>query len=184
MAFAGMMTCLPTLPASAEVVHEVAVYSTAVHVTPISKAVLPVVARAGFVVTRYSVVQYPVPSSSRVGLGFSAGHDGVDLFPGLGTPVLAIADGVVTDLGNSDGGLGVSVTLQHSIDGQTFSTTYGHLGVGSVPLSIGETVLVGQQIGAVGSTGVSTAPHLHLEVAQANGATINPLAWLAKYVTE
>lgn len=184
MAFAGIMTCLPTLPASAEVVHKEAVYETALHVTPISKAALPLVERSGYVVTRYSMVQYPVPSSSRVGQGFSAGHDGTDLFPGLGTPVLAIADGVVTHIGNSAGGLGTSVTLQHNIDGETFSTTYGHLGAGSVPLSIGQTVVVGQQIGSVGSTGVSTAPHLHLEVQTASGATINPLAWLAQHVTE
>jgi len=181
MAFAGAMTCMPTLPASAEVVHaEQAVPSQALSVAQIVEE--PVVERAVFNISYYSVVQSPVSSSARLGKPFSAGHQGYDFLPGANTPVLNIADGVVTAVGESSGSLGVHVEIQHVIDGQIVTSTYSHLAAGSMKLVLGQEVAIGTQVGLVGSTGASTGPHLHFQILDASGTPINPLTWLSAHV--
>ena len=67
--------------------------------------------------------------------------------------------------------------LTGEIGGQQVETTYGHMTYGSRAVQAGDTVAAGQLIGLVGSTGQSTANHLHFEV-QVNGALVDPLAWL------
>jgi murein DD-endopeptidase MepM/ murein hydrolase activator NlpD len=74
-------------------------------------------------------------------------------------------------------GYGVGVVIEHEIGGQQVETTYGHMTYGSRAVQAGDTVAAGQLIGLVGSTGQSTANHLHFEV-QVNGALVDPLAWL------
>ncbi|WP_108249482.1 M23 family metallopeptidase [Planctomonas deserti] len=110
--------------------------------------------------------------------GCSSDHKGVDFAPGMGAPIQAIADGVVRYAESSDYGLGVHVIIDHMIDGHLVTSVYGHMQFGSLKVTEGQTVTVGQQIGGVGSTGASTGPHLHLEIHLEDGTAIDPYAWL------
>ena len=94
-------------------------------------------------------------------------HDGLDFSAERGTPVYASADGVVTYTGLA-GGYGKLVKLNHKFG---FETRYGHLS--KIVVRRGEQVKRGQKIAEVGSTGLSTAPHLHYEV-RLHGNAINP----------
>lgn len=86
-------------------------------------------------------------------------HSGVDLGYSYGTGIAALFDGVVVQAGDFDDGYGNQVLLYHqSIDA---FTRYGH--ASELYVSSGESVQAGQIIAAVGSTGYSTGPHLHLE---------------------
>jgi len=114
--------------------------------------------------------------------GCSAMHDGIDFLPGAGTPILSIADGVVITV-TSDGGLGNHVEVQHNIGGELITSLYAHMLDGSMQVSVGQRVTAGQQLGAVGSTGQSTGPHLHLEMYGADGVRFDGLAWLNAHVT-
>ena len=181
MAFAGVMTCIPTLPASAEVVHaEMVVPGQALYVT--TAVAETEVVRGSYEISYFSVVQSPVAPSARLGKPFSAGHQGYDFLPGANTPVLNIADGVVTAVGESSGSLGVHVEIQHIIDGEVVTSTYSHLATGSMNLVLGQEVERGTQVGLVGSTGASTGPHLHFQIINAAGTPINPLTWLNSHV--
>ena len=87
-------------------------------------------------------------------------HGGVDLRSPRGAPVYAAADGVVEWAAtHNESGLGKMILLIHNFG---FTTTYGHLD--EIKVAAGELVKKGDVIGLVGSTGVSTAPHLHYEV--------------------
>lgn len=96
-------------------------------------------------------------------------HSGVDIAAPVGTPVLATADGQVIQVG-TEGGYGLSVTLSHA-DGS--ESKYSHLS--KAQASMGQRVRAGQTIGAVGSSGHSTGPHLDYRLAQ-EGVTIDPAA--------
>jgi murein DD-endopeptidase MepM/ murein hydrolase activator NlpD len=96
--------------------------------------------------------------------------------------VLAIADGVVTQIGEPSGALGVHVVIQHTIDGETVFSTYSHMGLGTMHLALGQVVTRGEVVGNVGSTGESTGPHLHFQILDAGGTPINPLTWLDQHV--
>ncbi|MFG6403554.1 M23 family metallopeptidase [Microbacterium sp. P04] len=111
------------------------------------------------------------------GLGDSGYHQGVDLLASCGTPLFAAAAGVVRVSQESFGGYGVAVTIDHVINGQRVSTLYGHMTYGSRQVTSGQTVEAGQLIGLVGSTGSSTACHVHFEV-HINNAVVDPWAWL------
>jgi murein DD-endopeptidase MepM/ murein hydrolase activator NlpD len=103
-------------------------------------------------------------------LGFSRMHRGVDFAAPVGTPVMAAGDGVVERVGWG-GGLGNMVQIRHA-DG--YETVYGHMSGFARGLRVGEQVRQGQLIGYVGSTGMSTGPHLHYEVIL-RGDHINPM---------
>nr|WP_246301314.1 M23 family metallopeptidase [Microbacterium immunditiarum] len=111
------------------------------------------------------------------GLGDSGYHQGVDLLTSCGTPIYAAAAGVVRVSQESFGGYGVAITIDHVINGQKASTLYGHMTYGSRQVAAGQAVEAGQLIGLVGSTGSSTACHLHFEV-RINDALVDPWAWL------
>jgi murein DD-endopeptidase MepM/ murein hydrolase activator NlpD len=115
--------------------------------------------------------------------GCSAFHDGIDFLPGAGSPILSIADGVVVTATSESGGLGNYVEVQHNIGGELITSVYGHMEDGSMQVSVGQQVTAGQQLGAVGSTGQSTGPHLHLEMYGADGVRFDGLAWLYAHVT-
>ena len=89
-------------------------------------------------------------------------HQGVDLTPGAGTPVGAIAAGTVR-VSTTHLEYGQYVIIDHQIDGRLVSTLYAHMIFGSSPLRPGDTVAVGQLVGLVGNTGASTGAHLHLK---------------------
>ena len=71
----------------------------------------------------------------------------------------------------------MAISIDHVIAGQKVSTLYGHMTYGSRQVGAGQTVQAGQLIGLVGSTGSSTAYHLHFEV-HINGSVVDPWAWL------
>ncbi|MES1212227.1 MAG: M23 family metallopeptidase, partial [Leifsonia sp.] len=135
--------------------------------------------RGAFAVTSFSTVQWPVDPSSPIGDRFgrrgSGFHHGTDFDSGFGTPIAAVADGIVTEVGNPSGALGVHVVIQHDIDGVTFSSVYGHMELGSMHLSVGQAVSRGQLVGLVGDTGESTGPHFHFGIENASGAYIDSL---------
>jgi murein DD-endopeptidase MepM/ murein hydrolase activator NlpD len=111
------------------------------------------------------------------GLWDSGYHQGQDLLAPAGTPIYAAAAGVVKVSQESFGGYGVCITIDHVINGQQVSTLYGHMTYGTRMVASGQTVKAGQMIGRVGSTGSSTANHLHFEV-HINGSVVDPWAWL------
>ncbi|MEO5597337.1 MAG: M23 family metallopeptidase, partial [Novosphingobium sp.] len=100
-------------------------------------------------------------------LGYTRMHAGVDFGAAWGSPIRATADGIVSFAGRH-GGHGNYVRLDH---GGGLGTGYGHMS--SIAVSPGSPVRAGQVIGYVGSTGLSTGPHLHYEMYQ-NGRTVNP----------
>jgi murein DD-endopeptidase MepM/ murein hydrolase activator NlpD len=100
-------------------------------------------------------------------LGYVRMHRGIDIAAPYGSPVYAAVDGVVQVAGRS-AGYGNLVKLAH--DGG-FGTGYGHLS--RIYVRPGQRVRKGQQIGAVGNTGLSTGPHLHYELYR-GGAAVNP----------
>ena len=102
-------------------------------------------------------------------LGYSRLHAGVDYAAPSGTPIYAVADGRVAFAGRH-GGHGNYVKLSHN---SGLGTGYAHMS--RIAVSSGEMVRRGEIIGYVGSTGLSTGPHLHYEVYR-NGRTVNPLS--------
>jgi murein DD-endopeptidase MepM/ murein hydrolase activator NlpD len=96
-------------------------------------------------------------------------HQGVDFSADYGTPVRATADGIVTRAAR-DGGYGNLIELRH-VNG--IRTRYGHLSAFARGLRVGQRVVQGETIGYVGSTGLSTGPHLHYEFL-INGRPTNP----------
>lgn len=98
-------------------------------------------------------------------------HAGLDLVAPVGTQIVATSPGIVAEAGWC-GGYGYCVTIDH---GRGYHTLYGHLS--RVDVIAGEKVSMGQRLGLVGSTGLSTGPHLHYEV-RVNGHSVNPRAYL------
>jgi murein DD-endopeptidase MepM/ murein hydrolase activator NlpD len=96
-------------------------------------------------------------------------HAGVDFGARSGTPIRAVADGIVVSAGYGRG-YGNRVIIDH---GGGVATVYAHCS--SLSVGAGQVVRQGQRIGAVGSTGLSTGPHLHFEV-RINGRPVNPLS--------
>lgn len=100
-------------------------------------------------------------------LGFSLMHKGLDFGAATGTPIQAAGDGVV-ELAGWNGAYGQYVRIKH---GNGYATAYAHMS--RVGVKNGQRVRQGQIIGAVGTTGRSTGPHLHYEV-MVNGKQVNP----------
>jgi len=103
----------------------------------------------------------------------------VDYVAAMGTPVHAIAAGIVVETNNPGwASLGVHTAIQHVIDGQIVTSAYGHMQVASMPLQIGDIVFPGETIGRVGNTGASTGAHLHFEIRVGGTTPVDPLAWM------
>lgn len=100
-------------------------------------------------------------------LGIERRHSGIDLAAAYGTPIAATADGTVA-FANWNGGYGLLVAVDH---GGGIETRYGHMS--RLAVSPGQRVRTGDLLGYVGSTGLSTGPHVHYEV-RVNGAAVNP----------
>ncbi|MDP4290460.1 MAG: M23 family metallopeptidase [Bacteroidota bacterium] len=103
-------------------------------------------------------------------------HSGIDFTAATGTKVYATGDGVVNQAG-WEGGYGNLIVINH---GYSYSTAYGHLS--RIGVRDGQPVKRGQVIGYVGSTGKSTASHLHYEVRK-NGKAINPINYFYNDIT-
>lgn len=95
-------------------------------------------------------------------------HSGIDFGARWGTPIVAAADGQVVGAGWA-GGYGRQVQVRHE---NGIVTTYSHMS--AIAAEAGQPVRQGQVIGHVGSTGISTGPHLHFEV-RIGGRVVNPL---------
>ena len=101
-------------------------------------------------------------------LGYTKMHTGTDFAAPMGTPIMASGDGKVTKAGWCGGG-GNCVKIKHN---STYQTVYAHMSKFGRGIKKGVRVKQGQTIGYVGSTGLSTGPHLHYEVIE-NGKKIN-----------
>jgi murein DD-endopeptidase MepM/ murein hydrolase activator NlpD len=101
-------------------------------------------------------------------LHFTRFHAGIDIGAGWGSPIVAAADGQVVGAGWG-GGYGREVQIAH---GGGITSLYGHMS--EIVAQPGSFVHAGQLIGYVGSSGLSTGPHLHFEVRQ-GGTPVNPL---------
>ena len=101
-------------------------------------------------------------------LGFTKMHTGTDFAAPMGTPIMASGDGIVTKASWCGGG-GNCVKIKHN---SIYSTVYAHLSKFGRGIKKGTRVKQGQTIGYVGSTGMSTGPHLHYEVIE-NGRKVN-----------
>ena len=117
---------------------------------------------AGRMTSGYGMRRHPI-------LGYARLHAGVDFGAAWGSPIFAVSDAVVSYAGRR-GGHGNYVRLEH---GGGLGTGYGHMS--KIAVSPGAHVRAGQVIGYVGSTGLSTGPHLHWEVYR-DGRTVNPLS--------
>lgn len=95
-------------------------------------------------------------------------HKGIDYGATTGTPVWSVAEGTVLSAGNRGDGYGKQVMIQHA---GGYVSRYAHLS--RVSLAVGQRVKQKMRVGAVGSTGLSTGPHLHFEM-MLNGTQINP----------
>ena len=101
-------------------------------------------------------------------LGYTKMHTGTDFAAPTGTPIMASGDGKVTKAGWCGGG-GNCVKIKHN---STYQTVYAHMSKFGRGIKKGARVKQGQIIGYVGSTGLSTGPHLHYEVIE-NGRKVN-----------
>lgn len=114
----------------------------------------------GRVSSGYGMRRHPI-------LGYRRMHAGLDFKASHGTPIYAVTDGTVQFAGRN-GGHGNQVRISH---GGGLATGYSHMS--RIAVSAGTKVRRGQVIGYVGSTGLSTGPHLHYEMYR-NGKTVNP----------
>jgi murein DD-endopeptidase MepM/ murein hydrolase activator NlpD len=112
--------------------------------------------------------------TSPFGMRWGRLHAGIDFGAPTGTSVGAGGSGTVIAAGWNSGGYGNLVVIQHRLGYQSW---YAHLS--SVAVSIGQAVGGGTRIGAVGSTGNSTGPHLHFEVRH-NGTPVDPSGYLLR----
>lgn len=105
-------------------------------------------------------------------LGVNRMHNGIDMACAKGTPIYATRAGKVTTASYQAGGAGYYVSINH---GDGFASIYMHMT--HYVVSAGQSVSAGQVIGYVGSTGISTGPHLHFGISYA-GTYVNPLAYI------
>ena len=125
----------------------------------------PVAKSGTYITSNYGTREHPVQ-------GITKFHTGIDIGnAGFGAPIIAAADGVVS-MASYYGGYGNCVMINH---GNGISTLYGH--GQKILTTVGATVKKGDLIMEVGSTGVSTGPHLHFEV-RINGSHVNPLPYV------
>ena len=119
---------------------------------------------AGNVVSGYGNRLHPI-------LGYYRLHAGIDYDGRTGDPVIASRSGIVI-LAEYNGGYGRTIVLQHS---EGFTTLYAHLS--SYSVAVGQAVEAGVKIGEMGSTGLSTGPHLHFEIRK-DGTPVDPAPYL------
>ncbi|HCD59391.1 MULTISPECIES: murein hydrolase activator EnvC family protein [Exiguobacterium] len=132
---------------------------------------------------------HPTAGTVTQGYGSAGGengytfHNGIDFGGPVGTPIVAAATGTVITA-SGGGPYGNHVMIAHQLNGKTYTTVYAHMS--SLNTRAGQRVSQGQQIGALGSTGNSTGPHLHFEIhvggysysATGPANSVNPLSML------
>lgn len=136
-------------------------------------AIMPVAKDKCKVVSGFGMRFHPILKYRRL-------HSGIDLTARQGTPIYATGDGVVRVAGRNPqgfGGYGVVAVVDH---GFGFMTLYAHMA--SVKVRVGQHVKRGEQLGTVGSTGMSSGAHLHYEVIQ-NGKKVDPVYYFYNDLT-
>ena len=121
---------------------------------PVSNAIM----RSGFGGRRHPI------------LGYVKMHTGVDWATAYGTPIFAAGNGTIEKAGN-EGGYGKYIRIKHS---NGYETAYGHMSAFAKGMDVGRKVRQGQVIGFVGSSGMSTGPHVHYEIL-VNGRFVDPM---------
>lgn len=122
---------------------------------------------AGTVVSPFGLRQLPWEASGRL-------HEGIDIQAATGEVVRAAADGVVAERG-TDPGYGRFVAIRHA---EGLTTLYAHLSAIDPRVTPGLALKAGEALGAIGSTGSSTGPHLHFEIRDARDHPLNPVLFL------
>ncbi len=124
----------------------------------------------------------PVAGSFRLGSGFAGyrwgtyyWHSGIDYIANYGTPIIAVADGVVNRTGYQSGGYGYYIKIYHPQVGMY--TLYGHLSRYASGIHTGQKVKAGQVIGYVGRSGLAYGNHLHFEVIDRNRLRYNAVCF-------
>ena len=117
----------------------------------------------GWITSGFGTRRHPI-------LGTVRNHAGVDISGRTGNPVWAVQSGVVITAG-SLGGYGKTVIVDHG----GYTTLYAHMN--AIHVSAGDRVSQGTRVGDIGSTGLSTGPHLHFEV-RIGGVAQNPAKYL------
>jgi murein DD-endopeptidase MepM/ murein hydrolase activator NlpD len=112
---------------------------------------------------------WPTTDHGVSGYTFDSTHPGVDISGAEGNSIFATDSGVVVYAGWSDYGYGYLIVIDH---GNGWQSAYAHLS--AVGVGCGQSVYQGGYIGAMGTTGNSSGPHLHFELS-INGAKVNPL---------
>lgn len=130
---------------------------------PVSTFVRPV---SGYVSSRFGPRANPLT-------GAPESHRGIDIVNATGTPVVSAAPGIVIKAAPATG-YGNVVFVSHVIQGQVWTTVYGHLD--SITVAPGQTLSAGQTVGTLGNTGWSTGPHLHFELHRGEWAPGQPNA--------
>jgi murein DD-endopeptidase MepM/ murein hydrolase activator NlpD len=141
-----------------------AVDSVAAHIRELA-ATPTIMPTSGFITSGFAAIRYhPI-------LHEDLPHEGIDIAAAFGTRILAPAAGRVIEVGR-EGGYGLMVVLDH---GYGLQTRYAHMS--RTESRVGELVKRGDLIGFVGSSGLSTGPHLHYEV-RVNGRAVDPMTYI------
>ncbi len=117
---------------------------------------------------RNAYITFPVPNLGNYkldGTENSGSHPGIDIKAPIGTPIKAIANGIIVRIGNQTTGFGKFISIVHTNVGDskiTLYSNYAHLS--EILIKDGQKVEKGQIIGKVGNTGMATAPHLHFQL--------------------
>lgn len=139
--------------------------------------VLPLPAGAFTLSSGFAWRVHPITGQARL-------HAGSDYAAAAGTPILAVADGVVGAAGPT-AGFGNWIVVRHTVAGQTWTSVSGHMYPDGIFVRVGEQVRAGQQIGEVGAAGLATGYHLHLEIhtgdSTANTTALDPVGWLTDH---
>ena len=113
--------------------------------------------------------------------GASTAHGGVDLAAKSGSPMYAVAAGVVTATVSGSSSVNGRIEIKHTVGNVIYTTKYLHIWSATTHVKVGQVVAAGQRISSVGMSGNSTGPHLHLELWQhsTSGSTqLDPVPWL------
>ena len=108
-------------------------------------------------------------------------HEGIDMAAPLDTPITSVYGGVVEEVAENSRS-GAYVQIKHTLaDGTVFHSAYLHQYMNKIKVKVGDTVTAGQVIGAVGSNGWSTGPHLHFEIHDSSDTPVDPEAWMTAH---
>lgn len=159
--------------------------------TDSEKVIWPLANGQSLISSGYGYRQVPAGTADFFGTG-TYFHNGLDFGAPLGTPIYAVADGIVAQSApnNEKYGYGTVVTIHHLIGGKKMNTTYGHVLPSSLKFKVGDTVKAGDLIAGVGAEGNSTGAHLHFvvtdgiytiqsEINKGPANNIDPVPWLA-----